>query len=442
MSGGGELYPKLLLYLKKYWPSGLLVRFASGAIWSIIAAATTRGLTLVTFVLLARIMGETAYGKLGIVQNTLGAIGLIAGMGLGMSATKYVAHFRDNDPVRTGKIIRLILTISIYIAIISTVIIILIAPTISINVLKNKEMSWALIVGSGLLLFGIMNSAVNGALSGLESYKKIARINFISGIFTLPLVVILAKLWEVSGSIAGLVVSAGITFLLNKIALTKECRKRKIIISKISWQEKTIIWDFTLPAAISGIIVSPIIWITNVMLIRMPNGYSQMGIFTAAQQWQTAIMFLPVSLSPLVLAMLSNVFYADDKYNYKKIIYLSFAANGLVSLAGTLLVVLLAPTIMKCYGLGFSTGWPVLILMAFSALLMSLSNVVGQVIASSSSMWIGLLFNAMWATVFLIVALLTVKTKGALGLAEAYVISYLCHLGWSMFYLLTRIKKG
>jgi len=437
------LYKNIIFYWQKYKSSGLFNRFASGAFWSIIAAAIARGLTLVTFIILARMIGKSSYGQLGMVQNTLGAISLLAGMGLGMSATKYVAHFRDNDPGRAGKIIKFIISLAVGIAILSAVVIILIAPKLSEKVLNNQDLTWGLSLGSGLLLFGIINSTITGALSGLESYKAIARINFISGVLGLPLILILAKLYGVPGSITGLVVSAAIACFLGRRALIKECRGRNIpIASRIYWEEKSVLWDFTLPAAISGFIVTPIIWTANVMLIKLPDGYSQMGIFTAAQQWQTAIMFLPVSLSPLVLSMLSNVFYMGDKYGYNKLLYLSFLSNGLVALVGTLLVVLLAPSIMRWYGAGFNEGWPVLTLMASSAFLMALSNVVGQVIASSSSMWIGLLLNTMWAIVFLTVAMISVKTKGALGLAQAYAISYFCHLVWSMIYLSFVFKRS
>ncbi len=52
-------------------------------------------------------LGKEEFGKLGIVQSTVGMFQVFAGFGLGLTATKYVAEFRDSDPAKTGRIIGL-----------------------------------------------------------------------------------------------------------------------------------------------------------------------------------------------------------------------------------------------------------------------------------------------------------------------------------------------
>src|ERR1022692_3038167 len=41
------------------------------------------------------------------IQSTVGMLGIFAGLGLGITATKYVAELRSHDPERAGRIIAL-----------------------------------------------------------------------------------------------------------------------------------------------------------------------------------------------------------------------------------------------------------------------------------------------------------------------------------------------
>jgi O-antigen/teichoic acid export membrane protein len=73
-------------------------RLASGVFWSTAGAVISRGLMLAAWVLVARMLGKTGYGELGMIQSTVGMFGVFAGFGLGLTATKHVAEFRRSNP--------------------------------------------------------------------------------------------------------------------------------------------------------------------------------------------------------------------------------------------------------------------------------------------------------------------------------------------------------
>ncbi|MDQ3920568.1 MAG: oligosaccharide flippase family protein, partial [Acidobacteriota bacterium] len=56
-------------------------------------------------VIAARCLGRKGYGELGIIQSTVGMFQVFAGFGLGLTATKYVAEFKRQNPERAGHII-------------------------------------------------------------------------------------------------------------------------------------------------------------------------------------------------------------------------------------------------------------------------------------------------------------------------------------------------
>ncbi len=82
-------------------------RFARGAVWSLLGALMAQGATLAASVITARLLGREQFGEYGMIQSTVGMLGIFAGLGLGMTATKFVAELRTRDPQRAGRIIAL-----------------------------------------------------------------------------------------------------------------------------------------------------------------------------------------------------------------------------------------------------------------------------------------------------------------------------------------------
>src|SRR4051812_16973696 len=82
-------------------------RLARGLFWSLAGSIVSRGLGLVSVFLVGRLLGREGFGELGIVQNTIGMFGNLAGFGMGLTANKHVAEFKLSDPGRAGRILAL-----------------------------------------------------------------------------------------------------------------------------------------------------------------------------------------------------------------------------------------------------------------------------------------------------------------------------------------------
>ena len=62
---------------------------------------------LIASMVVARILGKNEFGELGMIQSTVGMLGVFAGFGLGLTATKHVAELKHSNPERTGRILSL-----------------------------------------------------------------------------------------------------------------------------------------------------------------------------------------------------------------------------------------------------------------------------------------------------------------------------------------------
>src|SRR6202034_32333 len=80
-------------------------RLAHGTFWSLVGAVLSRLLGLFASIFVARMIGKVGLGELGIVQSTVGMFSTLAGLGLGLTATKHVAEHRIVNPVLAGETI-------------------------------------------------------------------------------------------------------------------------------------------------------------------------------------------------------------------------------------------------------------------------------------------------------------------------------------------------
>ncbi|MDA8430346.1 MAG: oligosaccharide flippase family protein [Geobacteraceae bacterium] len=416
--------------------SPIASRFAKGAFWSIVGAVLSRSLALLSSILVARILGHTVFGEFGMVLSTVGTAGTFAGLGLGTASTKYMANLRISNPEKAGKILALSSLVSIGTASIVSIGLISGSSLLARQVLHAPQLASPLAIAAGLVFFSVLNGVQTGALAGFEAFLVIAKTNFIAGIFSFPFTLLGVWYWGVSGAVFGMVMSMAVNWGLNNRALRIVCRETNVpYIFHGCWSERLFLWEFAIPAALSGYLTAPIMWYANFLLVNRPQGYAEMGIFSAAQQWQAAILFLPVSLAPMVLSLMANCHGDGNSSNYWRMVKVSFGINALIAGTAAVCISLLSPVIMKAYGQSFSGGWLVLVLLAISAFIVAVTNVIGQIIASSASMWWGLCLNLLWAVEFIVLACLLVTKYGSIGLASSYLISYSLHLIVTIIYL-------
>src|SRR5262245_42123812 len=144
------------------------------------------------------------------------------------------------------------------------------------------------------MVFSAINGAQTGALAGFEDFKTIARINLFAGLLAFPLTVTGVWLGGSPGAVWGLAASQGVNCVLNHSALRAAGRRAGVPIGwKTCGTEWPVLWRFSLPAMLCSVLVVPVNWVGMAWLANQANGYAEMGVFNAANQWRTAILFVP-----------------------------------------------------------------------------------------------------------------------------------------------------
>ncbi|HVN31485.1 MAG TPA: oligosaccharide flippase family protein [Thermoanaerobaculaceae bacterium] len=435
MSLKSSLYSVLpdfaLGYAERIEASPIGYRLARGAFWSLAGAVISRGLTLLASILVARILGKVGFGELGIIQSTVGMFATFAGFGLGLTATKYLAEFKQKDPPRAGRILALSTSVTVATGAIAALVFLALAPWLASRTLAAPQLTGLLRISSIMLFLGAVTGAQGGALAGFEAFRRIASVNLASGLAAFPLMVGGAYISGLNGALWGLVASYGVNCVLNQWAVRSEAARAGVPIALAgAHQELALLWAFSFPALLASMMVGPVNWVCSAILVNQPNGYAEMGILSAANQWFGALLFLPGVLGQVVLPALAERVGSSDAVNSTRLIKLSIMVNLAVVLPLVVAFSLASVWVMGLYGQSFKAGWPALVLVLVTAGLLAVQQPVGQMITAFGRMWLGFTMNMGWALIFVLLTF-TWASRGAAGLAAARLFAYGAHAVWT-----------
>lgn len=436
----GQLPLPMKSMVDKLENSPLGRRLAHGAFWSFVGTVVSRGLNMAAMIILARILGKVEFGEVGVIQSTMGMVQTLAGFGLGWAATKYVAEFRKSDPDKAGRIISFSNLVAAGTGGIMALLFYGFAPWLAQHSLAAPHLTRPLQVSSLFLFVGTLAGTQNGILVGFEAFRSIARINLISGIVSVPLIVGGAILQGVEGAVWGIIGASAVNWLMNYQNLRAVVGEAGIKLSrKGCWRECGLLWNCSLPTILGGTAYNIATWIGSVMLVNRPGGYGEMGCYNAANQWFAALLFLPGVLGQAAIPVLSEQIGKKDFERSRRILTYSLKMNAAIIFPVLILGSLCSPWIMSLYGKDFDTAWATLVLTLIAASLAAIQAPPGQILFASGKMWLCSIMNIGWSLSFVFFAFFFVST-GSLGLALSRCISYVIYSGLSLLFCMRFLK--
>lgn len=405
----------------------LRARFQRGIGWNVAGAILNNGANFLTNIAIANLLGREIFGEYGMIQSTLMTFVGIAQAAGGITATKYVAEFRSSDKEKAGRVLGLCSATTAVTGVIATLLILISAPSLASTTLKAAVLVRPLQIAAAVVFFTVVNAYQMGALAGLESYREWAIANGLQGPIQLGICSLSAWRWGLHGAMAGLLATSAVRWLILHVALKKEANRQGIIPRYAGlWRERTILFRFALPAALSSLSAAPAIWLGNTFLVRQTGGYSQLALFSAALNLKNVVMFLPLLLNNVGMSLLNNQRGQNSHLKYRRVFWINMFFTGGAAGAGALFVGIFGKQLLRLYGKSFPEGQHILSLLLFVAVIEAIAMAFYQVVQSEEKMWwslfgimlprdITLAMTAYWFT----------PSQGALGLGLAYLVSWL-----------------
>jgi O-antigen/teichoic acid export membrane protein len=399
-------------------------RLARGAFWSAAGMAASQGLTLVAWIVVTRMLGKDTFGELGIVRSTVTTAGTLALFGSAVTATKHVAEFRTIDPHRAGRIIALSGSFTLLTGSLMALGLLLFAPWLA-GTLNAPHLSIHLRIGSLILLFSAINGAQTGALAGFEAFKTIAYVNLLVSVISFPIIILGVFVAGLAGAVWALVIKLAITWLICHFALRDEMRRNCVpFTAKGCLQEWPVLWKFSLPTTVGRLLIGPATWVCAALIVNQPNGFGEVGVYNAADQWLLILTSIALLASSAVTPILAQHIGEAKHREAMNVLLLAIKMNAWLVLPLALAGSLVSPWIMAFYGEGFAEAWPTLVAVLVTAAIIAIESPVRNMIVATGQMWPDCFMNMVCALVFVGGTLLLLQ-YGAFGLATARLMGHL-----------------
>jgi O-antigen/teichoic acid export membrane protein len=404
-------------------------RLIKGSSWSLLGTIASRLASIVSTILLARLVGQQVFGEYGIILGTIGLLGVFAGFGLSLTGAKHVAEFRSSDPARAGRIIAMTLRLAWCSSAVLGLALFVFSESLSSHVLGAPHLDTLLAAAIPMLILQTVIGAQSGIMSGFEAFRLIFRNNTAIGILAAAL--LLGGVWldDLRGALLGTAFAYAAHVWLNQAVINGQRKKYGIPVPKSFTSELSLAWRFSLPSMLGNIAILTAIWLGNVVLVNKPDGYREMGIYTAANQWFNAMIILPNLIGQVALPILSERRSANDARGYRRLWLSSIGINAACVLPVVLVGAFASEFIMSAYGKDFAGTHGVLVMMLLAGALYAVLNAAAQLLVQEGRMWMVCFSNLGWSVVFVTCAH-TLVNSGAMGLAQSRFLAYLVHSLW------------
>ncbi|MCD7978192.1 MAG: oligosaccharide flippase family protein [Tannerellaceae bacterium] len=401
----------------------------------------SKGLLALAYIILARILTTSEYGEYGILRSTMDNLLVFASMGIGLTTTKYISELKHTDKSAASSILGTSLGLVFVLSFIVFLTLLIFSTPVSTGILKNESLTYPLIIAGGILIFISLNSIQSGALLGLQSYRDISVVHIVQGILLFAGLCIGGYYHGVTGAITGNLLGMVVLYFFTHHLLIRRCKTEGIHISFHDWRKYTkLIYKFAIPASLSTFIVAPTIWILNTMLVNQPNGYYQLGLYSAVIIFTMAIQMLNGSIGNVLLPM----FLADKTALSHKKAFVNYFGTWIITILLSIPLIVFPELVSFILGNKYPVDSirTILFLSIFSTIIIAHKQGIARDLIIKNKMWLSVFSMGLWAvSTFLLFTLL--KGYGAMGFAWSYCLGYIInYLLFTPFFIYKKISPA
>ncbi|MDR7130551.1 O-antigen/teichoic acid export membrane protein [Algoriphagus sp. 4150] len=421
-------YPKIHALLQRAFSSEIFKRILRGSFWNAVLNFFSKGVSFIGTVIIIRLIGKEAYGEFGMLNSTIAMFGMFTTFSISQTATKHIAEFRDLDKPRAGRIIGLSFLFSGALGLLIFIIVQLTAGLLAENSLEAPHLEGSLRLMAAGMLFGSLNGAQYGVVNGLEAFKENSFLGIALGIFLTLVKIALTYWFGFFGAVLGMTVEPLITYLATFYLVRKLLtRSRLKIMFSGALKEYKILFNYSLPSLLSGLLIFPTNWYTMSLLATRGGGYDDLADFNVANQWFNVLIFITYILVSSFLPIFADL-WAKKQYNQVNRIVKSASLTIIAVFIPICLVFLIfGESIATIYGPEYAGTGMLIFVSVFTLIPQSLCIVLNNVLVATGRTWTSLLIFGAWSICFigLTFALLSLSS---MGLVLARLIAFLVYL--------------
>lgn len=349
------------------------------SVWAVFGNGLGNAFLLAAGILIARLLGKDLYGEYGVVKTTMFHIAGFATFGLGYTSTKFIAQYISENTSKIKAIARASLTISLVSSLLLCSLLCLFAKELAIYI-NNPQLVTPFRFLGIIVVCRAISTTSSGIISGFKDFKHQGKNNIVSGLLMLVLAPILTYFWGLNGSLLSLLISQLFLSILNLLLL------RSLLNGYTDSEESFIkpLLVFSIPVAMQELTYTLSHW-AGPLLVAKYASLGEVGLYTAAGQWNVIVRFIPGLLSSVVLSYLSS---ATKHQEHNKMMYRVLGINFVCTLVPFLLVLAFSGLIVKMYGPSFDGLQVVINTLVFSTIFYVVARVFQNEFISRGRNWL------------------------------------------------------
>jgi len=341
------------------------------------------------------------------VKTTMYTMATFSTLAFGNTSTKFIADYLQKDLSCVKSIVRSALWIVLLFSLSMCGLLFLFSEQIAIFV-DEPQLARAFKFLGIIIVFRALNTLGAGILGGFKDFRRVGINNIIAGAVMFSLSITLARPFGLTGAYTALISSQVCLCILN---LWFVYRYQKNIASYSTANLAKVLFVFSLPFAINELVYTATAWGSSMIMTKFAS-LGELGMYTACNQWNAIILFMPGLLGNVILSYLSTAASGDRQEHHalmKRMLFVNFVST----LVPMIIVMIFANYIARYYGDSFAGMESILRLCIFGTLFTCLTRVFDSNLMSSGKRWTAFIIsNTFYITSFVAASILLYKTNG------------------------------
>lgn len=398
-------------------------RFILGGTFSSLAAILfVKAMGFAESIFIARILGANGFGLLALVLSITNIMIALATLGIPPALTKFLSGEVSTSSEGSRRTLHAAVSLSAA----STAAVCIAAIPIGFFLLapyyRNPDF-WNMLMVA-ILFVGLTTPFILFA-NALQGLGKVTRLNVLSmgaSAVALPLAIGLALTLAERGALIAFLVGSALPGVFAVRYVYAGIRALPTQNAASSVGAGTLL-NYGFPVVLSGIAVLVAFYVVNSWLAAAV-GLADLGNYAVATSLAATIGFIPSAVGVPLAPILSSLNVSDPRHG-RSLVPRIMRITAFLAVPVVITVIVFAGDIIGlAYGSEFARAGPLLVILAASALIASITGVVGSQIAGSGKMWLGLILNLLWVGVVVSSSAILIPTFGAIGASLAILGGY------------------
>lgn len=418
------------------------IELLTGSAYSVLGSGALRVAQVCGAVLLARVLSQSDFGQVSLVQSTLIVFVSVGAMGGGAMGTRLVAERRRTGGRGLGSAITLSILLSATGGFLASLGVAYNAAGLCRSISQGDQLIPLIQIGSLYILFYALNDAAMGVLRGFQDFRPIAINQAVQAATMIAAYAVFVPFWGAKGALVALVVSAVVSVLAAGRCIRRGWISNSAVLKwRDLWPDLRMVWHFGIPTMLSAIIAAPAIWLVNASLARSSRGYAAVALLNASAAVRMLLLFVPLLVAQAVFPFAMDAVKHDPK-RFDRYMCFVHAFIVLPLHAGSLALSYFAAPLMLVFGKSYKYGSETLMWLLLSVAIQAFGSTSGIALQCSRLLWIGFLMNGVWAAGLVFTTRALVEPMGAPAAALGYVLGYAVLVAGQTWLLRKRLPAG